>query len=103
MAMKHGKPWFHADLNKLPAFQAGMLIEDWVSKNEIQILNVARPRASKDPLIYGLITLIIELVYTLAIAKDKRPEQTSDILNTDRPETTKRLMKLSTDSLLNYP
>jgi len=22
MAMKHGKPWFHADLNKLPTFQA---------------------------------------------------------------------------------
>ena len=35
MAMKHGKPWYHADLNKMPSFQAAMIIEDWVSKNGI--------------------------------------------------------------------
>jgi len=35
MAMKHGKPWFHTNLNKLPTFQAGMIIEDWISKNKI--------------------------------------------------------------------
>jgi hypothetical protein len=32
MAMKHGKPWFHAVLNKLPTLQAGMIIGKWVKK-----------------------------------------------------------------------
>ena len=46
MAMKHGKPWVHANLNKLPTFQAAMIIEDWISKNGIETLNVAGTRAS---------------------------------------------------------
>jgi hypothetical protein len=41
MAMKHGKPWFHTDLNKLPTFQAAMIINDWISKNGIETLNIA--------------------------------------------------------------
>ncbi len=44
MAMKHGKPWYHANLNKLPTFQAAMIIEDWISKNGIETLNVAGPK-----------------------------------------------------------
>ena len=48
MAMKPGKPWYHIDLNKLPTFQAGMLIENWIKNNKIEILNVAGPRAAKD-------------------------------------------------------
>ena len=86
MAMKHGKPWFHADLHKLPTFQAGLLIEDWISKNGIETLNVAGPRASKDPLIYGLTTVILELVYNLEITKDDRPKLPHDVIKTDRSE-----------------
>jgi len=78
MAMKHGKTWFHADLNKLPTFQAAMLIEDWISKNGIEILNVAGPSTSKDPLIYGLVTVILELVYTLTTANSNTPDQAND-------------------------
>jgi hypothetical protein len=48
MAMKHGKPWFHVNLNKTPTFHAGMLIQDWISKNDIEVLNVAGPRASTE-------------------------------------------------------
>jgi hypothetical protein len=80
MAMKHSKPWFHADLNKLPTFQAAMIIYDWISKNRIETLNVAGPRASKDPLIYGLVTVILELVYNLEISKDDRLEPPHDVL-----------------------
>lgn len=88
MAMKHGKPWFHVDLNKTPTFHAGMLIEDWISKNAIEALNVAGPRASKDPLIYGLVTVVLELTCTLAIAtKDSEPEPSHDLHKTDKPES----------------
>jgi hypothetical protein len=88
MAMKHGKPWFHTDLNKLPTFQAAIVIEDWISKNGITTLNVAGPRASKDLLIYELVRVILELVYNLEIAKDDRAESSYDVLKTDRPEST---------------
>jgi hypothetical protein len=87
MAMKHGKPWFHIDLNKTPTFHAGMLIEDWVSKNGIETLNVAGPRASKDPLIYGLVTVILELVCNLGVAKDDSPKLPYDPIKIDRAET----------------
>ena len=62
MAMKHGRPWFHIDLNKLPTFQAAMIIDDWISKKGIETLNVAGPRASKDPHIFGLVKVFLELV-----------------------------------------
>jgi hypothetical protein len=86
MAMKHSKPWFHVDLNKLPTFQAGMLIQDWISKNDIEILNVAGPRASKDSLIYGLVTVTLELVYNLGVAEDDSPKLPYDQLKSDKSE-----------------
>jgi hypothetical protein len=95
MAMKHGKPGYHADLNKLPSFQAAMIIEDWISKNGIETLNVAGPRHSKDPLIYDLVTVILELVFTLKTSKISQSEPSHDALNlktnkleaVDRPNT----------------
>ena len=88
MAMKQSKPWFHIDLNKTPTFHAGILIEGWISKNRIEILNVAGPRASKDSQIYGLVTIILELVYNLEISKDDRPKLPYDQLKIHRPEST---------------
>ena len=79
--MKHGKPWYHADLNKLPSFQAAMIIEDWIAKNGVETLNVAGPRHSKDPLIYGLVTVILELVCTLKTPKIGAPEQLDDAID----------------------
>jgi hypothetical protein len=62
MAMKHSKPWFHFDMNKTPIFQAALIIINWIRKNEIEILNVTGPRASKDPTIYD------EMINTLETA-----------------------------------
>jgi hypothetical protein len=87
MAMKHGKPWFHTDLNKLPTFQAATIINDWISKNRIETLNIAGPRASKDPLIYGLVTVILELVYNLEISKNDKLEPSNDVIKADEPES----------------
>ena len=86
MAMKHGKPWFHADLNNLPTFQAAMIVEDWISQNKIEALNVAGPRASEDPLIYGLVTVILELVYNLSRAKGDTPELPYNVTEADKPK-----------------
>jgi hypothetical protein len=85
MAMKHAKPWFHIDLNKTPTFHAGMLIEDWITKNGIETLNVAGPRASKDSQIYGFVTIILELAYNLGMTKDDSPKLAYDPIKIERP------------------
>ena len=87
MAMKHAKPWFHADLNKLPTFQVAKIIEEWISRNQIEALNIAGPRSSEDSSIYGLVTVIIELVFTLVTAKDDKAEPSYDVRKTDKPES----------------
>jgi hypothetical protein len=69
MALKHNRLWLHIDLKKIPAFQAAIAINDWISKMGIKILNVAGPRASKDPKIYKDTLSIIESCYYLGLVQ----------------------------------
>ena len=73
MAIKHQRPWLHIDLNQTPAFKAANIIRLWLDENQIEILNVAGPRASKDAKIYSAVLKLIESVYYL------------EMMNTDRP------------------
>jgi hypothetical protein len=85
MAMKHNKTWFHIDLNKLPTFQASMLIKDWISSNKVETLNVAGPRASEDPLIYDLVTVALDLVHTLEAAKETGAKPADAVSKLEKP------------------
>jgi len=67
MAMKHNRPWLHIDLGKKPKFHAATIIISWIDENRIEILNVAGPRASKDPEIYADVMHIIEIVSYLGL------------------------------------
>jgi len=67
MAIKHNRLWLHIDLKKIPAFQAAIAINDWISKKGIEIVNVAGPRASKDPKIYKDTLNILESSYYLGL------------------------------------
>ena len=67
MAMKHNRPWLHINLNKKPKFPAATLINSWLTENNIEVLNVAGPRASKDPEIYPDVLNVIESVYDLGL------------------------------------
>jgi len=69
MACKHNKPWFHVNLTETPAFEAAEQIIQWVELYEIQILNVAGPRASKDATIYKAVMDLLKAVYYMAIAE----------------------------------
>ncbi len=60
MALRHGRPWLHIDLNKTESSQAARQIKHWLVEHEIEILNVAGPRASKDPAIYRSTTDVLE-------------------------------------------
>ena len=68
-AQKYKRPYLHIDLNKTPAFIAASEINNWVIKHGIEILNVAGPRASKDPKIYEDTTYIIQGVILLGLVK----------------------------------
>ena len=70
MANLHHRPWLHIDLNKSSAFQAAEKIKSWLAENEIEVLNVAGPRASKDPAIYQATVDIIETVLYLDLVDD---------------------------------
>ncbi len=70
MALLHHRPWLHIDLNKTNAFQAAEKIKSWLTENEIEVLNVAGSRASKDPAIYQATVDIIETVFYLDLVDD---------------------------------
>jgi hypothetical protein len=62
MAEKHGKPWIHIDANKFSVPAAVELVRAWISGNNLEVLNVAGPRASKDRAIYSTTTRILKAV-----------------------------------------
>jgi hypothetical protein len=68
MALKHGRPWLHVDLNRTPAFRAAVTINEWLAGNDIRVLNVAGPRASKGPNIYRDAAALLESVYYLSLS-----------------------------------
>lgn len=48
-AQKHGKPWIHISALVIGYRDPSLLLQQFVAKNGIQVLNVAGPRASKEP------------------------------------------------------
>jgi len=63
MVLRHGRPWLHIDLNKTESFQAAKQIRSWLAEHEIEVLNVAGPRASKDSAIYQATVHILETAF----------------------------------------
>lgn len=75
MAMKHGKPWCYMDLDKTIAFQAAININQWLVEHDIEVLNVAGPRLSSAPHLYGQVKKILESVYWLNISHTGDPNR----------------------------
>jgi hypothetical protein len=63
MVLKHGKQMLHIDLTLHGnLMRAASLVIDWIAIHHIETLNVAGPRASKDPQIYALtLTLLTQV------------------------------------------
>jgi len=78
IAEKHKRPCLHIDLNTTPTFFAASIINAWIGLHKIEILNVAGPRASKDPEIYQDVKYIIEGVILLGLAKVEPDEHLTD-------------------------
>lgn len=68
MAIQHERPWLHIDLSQTPAFLSAVRIVEWLNAHRIRILNVAGPRASKDPRIHHDTLALLESAYYLSLA-----------------------------------
>ena len=70
LAQSHGKPFIHIDLTQTTKFDAALTLADWISSQSIRVLNVAGPRASKDPKIYQATADLLESTYYLYLTRD---------------------------------
>ena len=59
-AVKHSKPWLH--LHKGAAFPESALLK-FIQEHEIATLNVAGPRASKEPEVDALVKRVLETTF----------------------------------------
>jgi Circularly permutated YpsA SLOG family len=74
MAERHGKLWIHVDASKMSIDAAVQLITAWINGSKIKVLNVAGPRASKDPKIYVTTKRLLTVLITM-ISKGTREGQ----------------------------
>ena len=72
MTLRHHKQLLHIDLNNYEPFDAASLIASWIRMQNIQILNVAGPRASKDPDIYGDVIKVLAQTIQILIYEEKK-------------------------------
>lgn len=72
MTLRHRKQLLGIDLNLISHFDAASLIASWIKLQRVQFLNVAGPRASKDPRIYSDVIRILEQTIQILIDEDKK-------------------------------
>lgn len=60
LAKQHNKPWLHIDMDNLQSTDAVKILNSWLDRNNIQSLNVAGARASKDPKIHHATIALLE-------------------------------------------
>jgi hypothetical protein len=64
VAKKHDRPWLHLDMDKLSISDASKTTALWIDQNNVQVLNVAGSRASKNPEIYKATVEILKTALT---------------------------------------
>jgi len=89
MATKHAKPYLHIDLKEADIFQASLLMLEWIDEQEIKTLNLAGPRASKDPKIYQRVTDVLESTLILE-AKREELSRSPKLKKTPKAKNFKR-------------
>lgn len=62
LSKQHGRPWLHIDLDGVDYEIAADVIDGWIDRHDIQVLNVAGPRATKDPGIHDIVVGILDRV-----------------------------------------
>jgi len=100
MADKHGRPCLHVDLIQTTEFNAALSISQWVKENRIEILNVAGPRASHDPLIHRSVTGILSsVVYIDQMGGPEKHPHPAESPSRPMPKTVAEAVQRLTDGL----
>ena len=74
LAEKYKRPCLHINLKEINAFQAAINIQTWLKEERIEVLNVAGPRASRDPDIYEATARILKAVFSLDLVITEMPD-----------------------------
>ena len=77
MVLNHKRHMLHIDLNIATSYDAASLIRSWIGLHNIQTLNVAGPRASKDGQIYVEVFRILEMAYIMSKVQENRQSSQS--------------------------
>jgi hypothetical protein len=96
LARKHKRPCLHIDLDKIPEFEAAVEIMHWITRYDVETLNVAGSRDSKDPGIYHATFNVLETVFYVGIIEDNMPDFINRPYEMDGREIG-RTMPLSVD------
>lgn len=57
---RHGRPCLPLDLKETPLEKAAQRLVSWLEENRIRVLNVAGPRAGRDPAIYKAVMNLLQ-------------------------------------------
>jgi hypothetical protein len=79
IALKHKKQLLHVDLNQTSSFDASSLISSWIKLYQIKTLNVAGPRASKDPNVYVDVFRILEWALKIYRIEEMSPDKKAEL------------------------
>lgn len=64
LAGRHEKPWLHLDLEELACDEAAARLASWIGTHKVKTLNVAGPKAGKDPAIYEATLRLLGRTFT---------------------------------------
>jgi hypothetical protein len=70
LAVKHGRPWIHVDLDKATDIEAARTVVSWLDQHDVAVLNVTGPRIGKDPAIYETTMDVLRSVLCLDIIRN---------------------------------
>jgi hypothetical protein len=89
----------HIDLNLTTSYDAASLILSWVKLHRIEALNVAGPRASKDPDIYNDVFRILDMAFKMHRIDESKPIDETQIDERKRPSNPPRTVNDAVERL----
>ena len=94
MALKHRKQLLGIDLNLTNHYAGASLVASWIDMQNIQVLNVAGPRASEDSAIYDDVCRILEIaIKILRDEQGKSNDKPRKSMPSNPPETVDEAAK----------
>ena len=89
LASKLKKPCCHINLIDLDEFEAAIVINSFILEYDLEIINVAGPRAGRDPFIYNSVKTVLEtVIYMMLLETEPDDLKFSDLLLMERKTET---------------